>query len=159
VSATGTTDENTLLVEARSRDVGRGGWDNFRASILFLKLALFAIEGHTVSENTDVKLTFEANPLSTPEVCRRMKEKACGLDLHKKFILAAIIDQGGTTVEHRFSRTQTDLFALRDWVLFHDCEVVACESTSDYWIQVYDLFVGKIPVIVGNARDIKAISQ
>jgi len=159
VSATGTTDENTLLVEARSRDVGRGGWDNFRASILFLKLALFAIEGHTVSENTDVKLTFEANPLSTPEVCRRMKEKACGLDLHKKFILAAIIDQGGTTVEHRFSRTQTDLFALRDWVLFHDCEVVACESTSDYWIQVYDLFVGKIPVIVGNARDIKAISH
>lgn len=123
----------------------------------FPKLALFAIEGHTVSENADVKLTFEACPLSTPEACRRMREKAYGLDLHKKFILAAITDRGGTTVEHRFSRTQTDLFALRDWVLFHGCEVVACESTSDYWIQVSDLFAEKIPVIVGNARDIKAI--
>ncbi|OPZ68725.1 MAG: Transposase [Verrucomicrobia bacterium ADurb.Bin474] len=125
----------------------------------FPKLALFAIEGHTVSENADVKLTFEACPLSTPEACRRMREKAYGLDLHKKFILAAITDRGGTTVEHRFSRTQTDLFALRDWVLFHGCEVVACESTSDYWIQVSDLFAEKIPVIVGNARDIKAISH
>jgi hypothetical protein len=67
VSATGATDENTLLVEARAGSVGRGGWDNFRVPILFLKLALFAIEGHTVSENTDVKLTFEADPLSTPE--------------------------------------------------------------------------------------------
>lgn len=52
-----------------------------------------------------------------------MREKAYGLDLHKKFILAAITDQGGTTVEHRFSRTQTDLFALRDWFLFHGCKV------------------------------------
>lgn len=108
-----------------------------------------------MSENTDVKLTFEACPLSTPEVCRRMKERTYGLDLHKKFILAAITDQGGTTVEYRFSRTQTDLFALRDRVLFHGCEVVACESISGYWIQVSDLFAEKIPVIVGNAQNIK----
>lgn len=36
---------------------------------------------------------------------------------------------------------------------------MACESTSDYWIQVSDLFAEKIPVIVGNAWDIKAISH
>ncbi|HPZ38443.1 MAG: hypothetical protein WBJ06_11235 [Candidatus Methanoculleus thermohydrogenotrophicum] len=36
---------------------------------------------------------------------------------------------------------------------------MACESTSDYWIQVYDLFADQIPVIVGNAPDIKAISH
>ena len=74
MSATGTTAENTLRVEARSRDVGRGGWNNFRASILFLKLALFAIEGHTVSENTDVKLTFEANPLVTSQIFCNLPE-------------------------------------------------------------------------------------
>ena len=68
-----------------------------------------------------------------------MREKACGLDVHKKFILAAVIDQDGTTAEQRFSRTQTDLFLLKDWVSYHGCEVVACESTSDYWVQVYDL--------------------
>ncbi|RXE55918.1 hypothetical protein ABH15_06840 [Methanoculleus taiwanensis] len=70
-----------------------------------------------------------------------MREKACGLDLHKKFIVAAIIDQGGNTAEQRFSRTQADLLLLKDWVLYHGCEVVACESTSDYWVWVYDLFL------------------
>ncbi|MDN7023663.1 IS110 family transposase [Methanoculleus sp. FWC-SCC1] len=88
-----------------------------------------------------------------------MREKACGLDLHKKFIVAAVVDQDGTVAEQRFSRTQTDLLLLKDWVSYHGCEVVACESTSDYWVQVYDLFAGQIPVIVGNARDIKALSH
>jgi hypothetical protein len=26
--------------------------------------------------------------------------------------------------------------------------VVACESTSDYWVQIYDLLNGTIPVLV-----------
>lgn len=88
-----------------------------------------------------------------------MREKACGLDIHKRFILAAVIDQNDAMTELRVNRTQTDLFALKEWVLFHGCEVVACESTSDNWVQVYDLFGGHIPVIVGNARDIMAISH
>ncbi|HOB17716.1 MAG TPA: transposase [Candidatus Methanoculleus thermohydrogenotrophicum] len=88
-----------------------------------------------------------------------MREKACGLDLHKKFIVAAVVDQDGTTAEQRFSRTQDDLLLLKDWVFYHGCEVVACESTSDYWMQVYDLFADQTPVIAGNARDIKAISH
>jgi len=33
--------------------------ESFRALILFPKPTHFAIEGHTVSMNTDVKLTFE----------------------------------------------------------------------------------------------------
>ncbi|WP_301663463.1 IS110 family transposase [Methanoculleus frigidifontis] len=81
------------------------------------------------------------------------------MDSHKTFILAAVTDQDGTTVEQQFSRTQADLFALKDRVLYHGCEVVACESTSDYRVQVYDLFAGEIPVIVGNAREIKALSH
>jgi len=88
-----------------------------------------------------------------------MREKACGLDLHKKFIVAAVVDQDGITAEQRFSRMQTDLLLLKDWVNYHGCEVVACESTSDYWVQVSDLFAGRIPMIVGNARDIKALSH
>jgi len=39
------------------------------------------------------------------------------------------------------------------------CDVVACESTSNYWPQILDLFEVHIPVIVGNARDIKSISH
>jgi hypothetical protein len=58
--------KNTLLVVARTRDVDREGWHNFRVSIQFLKRAPFTIEG-TVSVNTDVELTFEADLLSTSE--------------------------------------------------------------------------------------------
>ena len=39
------------------------------------------------------------------------------------------------------------------------CEVVACESTSDFWVPIYELINDTIPVIVGNARDIKALSH
>ncbi len=81
------------------------------------------------------------------------------MDLHKKFIVAAVVDPDGKTAEQRFSRTQADLLMLKDWVGYHGCEVVACESTSDYWVQVYDLFAGQIPVIDGNAWDIKALSH
>ena len=88
-----------------------------------------------------------------------MREKACELDLHKKFIVAAVVDPDGTRAEQRFTRTPTDLLLLKAWVLSHGCEVVACESTSDYWVPVSDLFAGQIPMIVGNARDIKAISH
>jgi len=88
-----------------------------------------------------------------------MRETACGLDLHKRFIVATIIDQSGHTSERRFNRIQADLFNLKEWVILHDCDVVACESTSDYWLQISDLFEGHIPVIVGNARDIKSISH
>ncbi len=31
------------------------------------------------------------------------------------------------------------------------CEIVVCESTSDYWMQVYDPLAGQVLVIVGNA--------
>lgn len=81
-----------------------------------------------------------------------------GLDIHKKFLLAAVIDQAGNIEEHWFNRTQGGLFMLRIGLPI-GCEVVARESTSDYWMQVYDPFAGQVLVIFENARDIKAISH
>ncbi|HPZ38442.1 MAG: hypothetical protein WBJ06_11230 [Candidatus Methanoculleus thermohydrogenotrophicum] len=43
------------------------------------------------------------------------------MDLHKKFIVATVVDQDGTTAEERFIRTQDDLLLLKDWVLYHGC--------------------------------------
>ncbi len=63
------------------------------------------------------------------------RENVCRLDLYQRFIFATIIDQGDITIEHQFGRTQTDLSALRNEVLYHAREVLACESTSDYQMQ------------------------
>ncbi|MDD3092120.1 MAG: transposase [Methanoregulaceae archaeon] len=62
-------------------------------------------------------------------------------------------------IQERFERTKEGLFSLKKWILGHHADVVACESTSDYWVQVYDLLNGIVPVIVGNAHDIKVLSH
>ena len=82
-----------------------------------------------------------------------------GLDLHKKFILATVLWQTGQMIQERFDRTKEGLFSLKAWVTGYHADVVACESTSDYWVQIYDLLNGVIPVIVGNAHDIKVLSH
>jgi transposase len=88
-----------------------------------------------------------------------IRNKACGLDIHKKFIVACIKDLQGVTLEARYGRSHQDLLRLKEWVFENNCDVVACESTSDYWVPIYDMLEGHIEMIVGNARDIKAISH
>ena len=39
------------------------------------------------------------------------------------------------------------------------CDVVACESTSDFWVPIYDSLIKHLPVTVGNARDMKAFTH
>jgi transposase len=88
-----------------------------------------------------------------------IRNKACGLDIHKKFIVACIKDLQGVTLEARYDRTPKDLLRLKEWIVENNCEIVACESTSDFWVLVYEMLEGHIELIVGNARDIKAISH
>ncbi len=37
--------------------------------------------------------------------------------------------------------------------------VVACKSTSDFWIPIYDSLIKHLSVIVENARDMKAFTH
>jgi len=84
---------------------------------------------------------------------------AAGLDIHNAFVLATILWSTGQMIQERFSRTQEGLIQLKNWILSHNCEVIACESTSDFWVPIYELLNNLVPVIVGNARDIKALSH
>jgi transposase len=84
---------------------------------------------------------------------------SAGLDLHKSFIMATILTVAGEKQLERFDRTQTGLFALKEWILSHKVQVVGCESTSDYWVKIFDLLDPFVRVIVGNARDMKALSH
>jgi transposase len=84
---------------------------------------------------------------------------AVGLDLHKKFIIATVLWQTGEMIQERFERTREGLFSLKTWIIGYPADVIACESTSDYWVQVYDLLNKVLPVIVGNVHDIKVLSH
>ena len=84
---------------------------------------------------------------------------SAGLDIHNKFVLATILWSNDRIIQERFERTKDGLLSLKLWIITHKCEVVACESTSDFWVPIYDFINDKIPVIVGNARDIKALSH
>ena len=84
---------------------------------------------------------------------------AAGLDLHKSFIVATILTLTGDKILNRFDRTQSGLIALKNWIISNNVEAVGCESTSDYWVRIYDLLSPICKVIVGNARDMKALSH
>jgi len=84
---------------------------------------------------------------------------SAGLDLHKKFIIATLLTDTGFKEQRRFERTESGLFNLKEWTIEHKCEVVACESTSDFWVPICTLMEGHVTVIVGNARDIKMFSH
>ncbi len=84
---------------------------------------------------------------------------AAGLDVHKKFIQATILWKNGTKIQQQFDRTVQGILALRDWILEYKCDVVACESTSDYWVKIYDEVSEHVPMVVGNAHDIKVLAH
>jgi transposase len=84
---------------------------------------------------------------------------AAGLDIHKRFLIATILNLNGVKLQQRFDRTMQGILALKDWILINKCQVVACESTSDYWVHIYDVLCDHLEVIVGNPHDMKVLSH
>lgn len=62
----------------------------------------------------------------------------CGMDLHKKFVIASIafIDFKNVTTykKIRFAIFNSDLKSLQKWLLDNNCTEVCMESTDKYWI-------------------------
>jgi transposase len=87
--------------------------------------------------------------------------QCCGLDIHKKTVVACLITstQGPEPVKDiRTFRTMTaDLLALADWLQEAGCTHVAMESTGVYWRPVYNLLEGQCELLVVNAQHIKAV--
>ena len=85
----------------------------------------------------------------------------CGIDVHKKFVVACIVrthDDGRVERESRtFSTMTQDLLALSDWLQASGCTHVAMESTSSYWRPVYNLLEGQFELVVGNAYHMKTV--
>ena len=86
----------------------------------------------------------------------------CGLDVHKESVSACVIfpdDNGEEQYEVKVFGTFTDdLKLLREWLLEHDCPVVAMESTGVYWRPVHNVLEETVQVVLANARDMKNVS-
>jgi hypothetical protein len=50
-----------------------------------------------------------------------------------------------------------DLVKLREWLLDHDCPVVAMESTGIYWQPIHNILEEALQVILVNARHVKNV--
>ena len=87
--------------------------------------------------------------------------KACGVDVHKSFIVAVICDSTSITPKYlkkRFSTFNNDLIRFKDWLIDNDCCNVCMESTGKYYVPVYNALEGFISnVVVANPKWVKAI--
>jgi len=84
-----------------------------------------------------------------------VRNKVCGADIHKKFLVATILSIDGTKISERFGMKLDDILKFKEWVLENNCEQVAVESTGVYWVPIYTVLEDKIEVIVANAYQIK----
>ncbi len=88
-------------------------------------------------------------------------ERCCGIDVHKKTVVACLITPGANgapTKETRTYGTMTaDLLELMDWLLDAGCTHVAMESTGVFWKAPYNLMEGALEVYVVNAAHIKTV--
>lgn len=84
-------------------------------------------------------------------------ERGCGLDVHKKTIVACIMGVG-IKKEIRTYRTFTnDLLDLKGWLKENGITHVAMESTGIYWKPVFNILEDSFEVILVNARHIKNV--
>ena len=87
--------------------------------------------------------------------------RACGVDVHKSFIVAVICISESIKpkyIRKRFSTFNNQLIKFREWLIENNCLNVCMESTGKYYIPVYNALEGHIPnVVVANPKWVKAI--
>ncbi|MBM7581568.1 transposase [Caldicoprobacter guelmensis] len=81
----------------------------------------------------------------------------CGLDVHKKNVVACVITPEGKEIR-TFSTMTEDILSMVDWIKNKGCTHVAMESTGSYWKPIYNILEieGLNPMVV-NAKHIKNV--
>lgn len=84
-------------------------------------------------------------------------EQCCGLDVHKRTVVACVITPEGRETR-TFGTMIGELLQLADWLVARRVSHVAMESSGVYWKPVYNLLEGlDITLLVVNAQHIKAV--
>ena len=85
-------------------------------------------------------------------------ERCCGLDVHKKEIVATVEGEGLARETKTFESTTRSLTELKEWLLELEVTHVAMESTGVYWKPVMNVLEqGNFSIMVVNARHIKYV--
>lgn len=84
--------------------------------------------------------------------------RGCGLDVHKKEIVATVSGTGIESETRTFQSTTRSLTELKEWLLALGVTHVAMESTGVYWKPVLNILEpGGFTIMVVNARHIKYV--
>ena len=87
----------------------------------------------------------------------KVYDKCCGIDVHKKLIVACF-RKGNKQEVRDFGATTRELLELADWLKDGGCEMVAMESTASYWKPLYNILESSdLNAMVVNARHMKAV--
>ena len=87
----------------------------------------------------------------------RIYDNCCGIDVHKKLIVACF-RCGKKQDVREFGATTRELLSLADWLKEGGCEMVAMESTASYWKPLYNILESSdLNAMVVNARHMKAV--
>jgi transposase len=88
-------------------------------------------------------------------------ERCCGLDVHKRTVVACLITPGSQGRPQKAIRTfgtMTDeLLQLADWLMAAGCTHVALESTGVYWKPIWNLLEGQVSLLLVNAQHMKQV--
>jgi transposase len=87
--------------------------------------------------------------------------RCCGLDVHKRTVVACVIVSRTRGTPHKEIRTfgtmTAELLELADWLRAQEVTHVAMESTGVYWQPIYNLLEDEFTLLLANARHIKAV--
>lgn len=88
---------------------------------------------------------------------RPIYERCCGLDVHKRTVVACRRTPEGAQTR-AFGTMTADLIQLREWLLAGGVTHIAMESTGVYWKPVFNLLEDHgMELLVVNARHVKAV--
>lgn len=88
---------------------------------------------------------------------KKIYDNCCGIDVHKKLMVACFI-HGREQEVREFGATTRELLELSDWLLQGGCQMVAMESTGSYWKPLYNVLESSgLDSMVVNPHHIKAV--
>lgn len=84
-------------------------------------------------------------------------QRCCGLDVHKKTVVACLLTPQGKEIRTWGTMTGA-LLEMIAWLREQGCEQVAMESTGSFWKPIYNLLEADgMPAMVVNAQHIKHV--
>lgn len=87
----------------------------------------------------------------------KIYDKCCGVDVHKK-LMVACFKQGSKQEVREFGATTRELLDMASWLTDGGCEMVAMESTGSYWKPLFNILEScDLSAMVVNATHMKAV--